>query len=61
MLKFANNDRTHFCCSSLDGTLSICDLDTEVPSIVCVLRGHTKAVTGNVINLAIMIVHYCFI
>uniref|UniRef100_A0A1Y1LYP2 WD repeat-containing protein 55 homolog n=1 Tax=Photinus pyralis TaxID=7054 RepID=A0A1Y1LYP2_PHOPY len=46
MVKFANNDRSRLCCSSLDTTLSICCVDTKPPSVISVLRGHNKAVTG---------------
>lgn len=46
MVKFANNDRSKICCSSLDFTLSICDVISEPPSILSILRGHLKAVTG---------------
>lgn len=46
MVKFANNDRSKICCSSLDFTLSICDVTSEPPSILAILRGHSKPVTG---------------
>ncbi|KAF5303936.1 hypothetical protein FQA39_LY01721 [Lamprigera yunnana] len=46
MVKFANNDRSRFCCSSLDTTLSICCVNSDPPSVITVLRGHIKAVTG---------------
>ncbi|KAJ8919653.1 hypothetical protein NQ315_006180 [Exocentrus adspersus] len=46
MVKFANNDRTRLCCSSLDGNLSICDLGSDSPVVSAILKGHTKAVSG---------------
>ncbi|XP_023311899.1 WD repeat-containing protein 13-like [Anoplophora glabripennis] len=46
MVKFANNDRTRLCCSSLDGNLSVCDLANNSPIVSAVLKGHIKAVTG---------------
>ncbi|KAF5304432.1 hypothetical protein FQR65_LT07962 [Abscondita terminalis] len=46
MVKFANNDRSRFCCSSVDTTLSICCVNSTPPTVISVLKGHTKAVTG---------------
>ncbi|KAK4876748.1 hypothetical protein RN001_009254 [Aquatica leii] len=46
MVKFANNDRSRFCCSSVDTTLSICCVNSDPPSVIAILKGHTKAVTG---------------
>nr|CAI5819806.1 unnamed protein product [Callosobruchus analis] len=47
MIKFANNDKSRLCCSSLDQTLSICDVSSTPPSVIAILRGHTSAVSGN--------------
>ncbi|VEN51032.1 unnamed protein product [Callosobruchus maculatus] len=46
MIKFANNDKSRLCCSSLDQTLSICDVSSTPPSVIAILRGHTSAVSG---------------
>jgi WD repeat-containing protein 13 len=46
MVKFANNDRNLLCCCSEDGTLSICNVTASPPSVVAILQGHSKAVTG---------------
>ncbi|XP_070579907.1 WD repeat-containing protein 13-like isoform X2 [Ptychodera flava] len=44
-VKFANDDKSRIACSSMDGTLSICQVLPAPATIVCVLRGHTKGVT----------------
>ncbi|XP_077979808.1 WD repeat-containing protein 13-like isoform X2 [Glandiceps talaboti] len=44
-VKFANDDKSRIACSSLDGTLSICQVLPSPATIVCVLRGHSKGVT----------------
>ncbi|CAH1170020.1 unnamed protein product [Phaedon cochleariae] len=46
MIKFANNNRSLLCCSSLDKTLSVCDVTSNPPAVLAILKGHTKAVTG---------------
>ncbi|XP_014289725.1 WD repeat-containing protein 13 [Halyomorpha halys] len=46
MVKFANNDRARLCCVSNDSTVSICNVLTQPPTLECILRGHTLAVTG---------------
>lgn len=46
MLKFANNDRSRFCCASFDGTISICEATSTPPKVVVVLQGHMKGVTA---------------
>jgi WD40 repeat protein len=46
MLKFANNDRSRFCCASIDGTISICEATSNPPKVVSVLQGHRKGVTA---------------
>lgn len=45
VLKFANNDRSHLCCASFDGTVSICNVTATPPCVEVILRGHKKAVT----------------
>ncbi|CAB3361892.1 Hypothetical predicted protein [Cloeon dipterum] len=45
-VKFANNDRSHLCCCSEDGTLSICNVTANPPCVIAILQGHKKAVTG---------------
>ncbi|KAF7282715.1 hypothetical protein GWI33_002109 [Rhynchophorus ferrugineus] len=46
MVKFANNDRTKLCCSSGDCNLSICDVISEPPAVLAILKGHKKLVTA---------------
>ncbi|KAG5873398.1 hypothetical protein JTB14_017985 [Gonioctena quinquepunctata] len=46
MIKFANNDRSRLCCSSLDKTLSVCDVVSSPPAVLAQLKGHINAVTG---------------
>ncbi|XP_023019104.2 WD repeat-containing protein 13 isoform X1 [Leptinotarsa decemlineata] len=46
MIKFANNDKTRLCCSSLDKTLSVCDSLGTPPTVLAILKGHSKGVTG---------------
>lgn len=48
MLKFANNDRSRLCCSSLDGTVSICNVTANPPHVEVVFKGHKKGVTGEI-------------
>ncbi|XP_018325751.1 WD repeat-containing protein 13-like [Agrilus planipennis] len=45
MVKFANNDRSRLCCSSEDGTLSICSVMSSPPCVLVMLKGHSKGVT----------------
>ncbi|XP_065162354.1 WD repeat-containing protein 13-like [Atheta coriaria] len=46
MIKFANNDRTLLCCSSVDASLSICDVSLQPPKVVTMLKGHQQTVTS---------------
>ena len=46
VIKFANNDKTKLACGSRDGTLSVFSLESEPPSLSCLLRGHQKEVHG---------------
>lgn len=46
MIKFANNDRSRFCCASFDGTMSICEATSDPPKVVQSLQGHQKGVTA---------------
>lgn len=46
MLKFANNDRSRLGCASLDGILSICEVDSTPPQVLALLDGHQKGVTA---------------
>ncbi|KAJ8681601.1 hypothetical protein QAD02_017393 [Eretmocerus hayati] len=46
MLKFANNERSRFCCASYDGSISICEATSSPPKVVAILGGHQKAVTA---------------
>jgi len=43
-IKFGHNDKFRLGCSSLDGTLSICNFSTSPPSVSCTLRGHSQGV-----------------
>ncbi|XP_050299429.1 WD repeat-containing protein 13-like isoform X3 [Anthonomus grandis grandis] len=47
MVKFANNDKTKICCSSQDGSLSICDVVSEPPTVLAILNGHQDAIPCN--------------
>ncbi|XP_006824011.1 WD repeat-containing protein 13-like [Saccoglossus kowalevskii] len=44
-VKFANNDKSRIACSSLDCTVSVCQVLPSPATIVCVLRGHERGVT----------------
>ncbi|XP_022907848.1 WD repeat-containing protein 13-like [Onthophagus taurus] len=46
MVKFANNDQSLLCCSSVDGNLSVCNVTDSPPAVLAILKDHTKAVTG---------------
>lgn len=46
MVKFANNDRSRMCCSSLDCNLSVCDVTSDPPCVLAVLKGHKEAIPG---------------
>lgn len=43
-VKFGHNDKFMLACSSLDGTLSVCNLSSSPPSVTCTLRGHMEGV-----------------
>lgn len=43
-LKFANDDKTRLASASRDGSISVFNLTSEPPSLVCILRGHSRAV-----------------
>ena len=45
-VKFAHDDKSRVACSSLDGTLSICQLIPPPATVICMLRGHSAGVTG---------------
>lgn len=42
------------CCASEDGTLSICTVTSNPPTVISVLSGHSKAVSGK------NVVKHCF-
>lgn len=46
MVKFAHNDQGLLACSSLDGTLSICQVAEGEPRVLHTLRHHSAGVTG---------------
>ncbi|CAG2108873.1 unnamed protein product [Medioppia subpectinata] len=43
-IRFANDDKSLLCCSSMDSTLSICQLTPSPATILYVLRGHKAGV-----------------
>ena len=45
-VSFAHDDKYRLACSSIDGTLSVCQLMPLPPSVQCRLRGHKEAVVG---------------
>ena len=45
-VKFGNDDKTRLACSSMDGTLSICQVIPDPATVICMLRGHSAGVTG---------------
>ncbi|KAK0048465.1 WD repeat-containing protein 13 [Biomphalaria pfeifferi] len=51
-VKFANDDRSRVACSSLDGTLSICQLIPPPATVICMLKGHSAGVTDFVWSLS---------
>ncbi|XP_066947321.1 WD repeat-containing protein 13-like isoform X1 [Macrobrachium rosenbergii] len=46
MVKFAHNDQGLLACSSLDGTVSLCQVSEGQPRVLHTLKHHTAAVTG---------------
>ncbi|KAK7051132.1 WD repeat-containing protein 13 [Halocaridina rubra] len=46
MVKFAHNDQGLLACSSLDGTLSLCEVSDGQPRVLHTLKHHAAAVTG---------------
>ncbi|XP_071507787.1 WD repeat-containing protein 13-like [Diadema antillarum] len=44
-VKFANDDKSRIACSSLDKTISVCQVLPSPATVVCTLKGHTKGVT----------------
>lgn len=47
-IRFANDDKSLLACASRDGTLSVFNLTSEPPSLVATLRGHHRAVNGDI-------------
>lgn len=45
-IRFAHEDKDLLAISSMDGTISICST-FDNPSVLGILKGHTKGVTGN--------------
>lgn len=43
-VRFAHNDKSLLACSSLDGTLSICQITPPPATVLYILRGHTAGV-----------------
>ncbi|KAL4240495.1 WD repeat-containing protein 13 [Mactra antiquata] len=44
-VKFANDDKSRVACSSVDGTLSVCQVIPPPATVICMLKGHTEAVS----------------
>ncbi|XP_072044638.1 WD repeat-containing protein 13-like [Amphiura filiformis] len=44
-VRFANEDKSRVACSSMDGTLSICQVLPSPATVVAVLKGHSHGVT----------------
>lgn len=44
-VRFANDDRHRLACCSLDGSISLCQLVPAPPTVLHVLRGHTRGVS----------------
>ncbi|XP_046581880.1 LOW QUALITY PROTEIN: WD repeat-containing protein 13-like [Haliotis rubra] len=51
-VKFAHDDKSRVACSSVDGTLSICQLVPPPATVICMLRGHKAGVTDFVWSLS---------
>jgi len=45
-VKFANDDKSRVACSSVDGSLSVCQVIPPPATVICMLKGHTDAVAG---------------
>jgi hypothetical protein len=45
-VRFAHEDKDLIAVASMDGTISICST-FDNPSVLAVLKGHTRGVTGN--------------
>ena len=45
-VKFANDDKTRVACSSIDGTLSVCQVIPPPATVICMLKGHKDGVSG---------------
>lgn len=45
-VKFANDDKSRVACCSYDGTISVMQVIPTPATVICVLRDHTSAVTG---------------
>ncbi|KAL5018934.1 hypothetical protein ScPMuIL_004656 [Solemya velum] len=51
-VKFANDDKSRVACSSVDGTLSICQLIPPPATVICMLKGHMAGVVDFVWSLS---------
>ncbi|KAK6171153.1 hypothetical protein SNE40_019402 [Patella caerulea] len=51
-VKFAHDDKTRVACSSLDGSLSICQVIPPPATVICMLKGHKGGVTDFVWSLS---------
>ncbi|KAL3876277.1 hypothetical protein ACJMK2_034143 [Sinanodonta woodiana] len=51
-VKFANDDKSRVACSSMDGTLSICQVIPPPATVICMLKGHKAGVADFVWSLS---------
>ena len=45
-VKFAHDDKSRLACSSMDGKLSVCQVDPPPATVICMLEGHTDGISG---------------
>ena len=51
-MKFANDDKTRVACSSIDGSLSVCQVIPPPATVICMLKGHKDGVSGQCLSLS---------
>ena len=49
-VKFANDDKTRVACSSIDGSLSVCQVIPPPATVICMLKGHKDGVSGGCLS-----------
>lgn len=45
-VKFAHDDKSRVACCSYDGMISVMQVIPLPATVICMLKGHTSAVTG---------------